>query len=126
MRPPVIRFEIIWDVNVVLKYLKSFYPHKDIPLSHLTYKFVMLLALASKQRVQTLHVFECSDIKIFVHVVFIPIRKLVKNTNWKKPKLALYLNHYTDKSLFVVETLLVYIDITKELRRSCNQLYKTP
>ena len=54
MKPPMPRYNYIWDVNIVLDYLRLMSPCSDIPLSHLTYKLLMLVALASSQRVQTI------------------------------------------------------------------------
>ena len=106
LQPPVVRYDFLWNVNVVLEYL-NFYPHKDILLSYLAYKLVVVIAIASKKCVQHLHIFDCSNIKIFDHVVIIPIRKLVKNADRKTPHLRCsYLKPFTDNSVCVVETLL--------------------
>ena len=86
LRPPVV-LSFLWNVNVVLEYLKSFYPRKDLDLSYLAYKLAVVLGFASKQCVQHLHIFDCSNIKIFDHIVINPIRKLAKNTNRKTPHL---------------------------------------
>ena len=55
LKPPMPRYSVIWDVNIVLDYLKNFPLHEEMPLSNLTYKLVMLLALTTRQRAQTLH-----------------------------------------------------------------------
>ena len=45
-----------WNVNFVLRYLKSLYPHGNLSLKHLTCKLiVLLLALKTEQRIQTLY-----------------------------------------------------------------------
>ena len=41
IKPSLPLYEIIWDVQIVLDYLRNFTPLGDIPLSHLTYKLVM-------------------------------------------------------------------------------------
>ena len=54
LRPPIPRYEEIWDVRIVLNYLRQLSPAKDLPLKSLTLKVCMLVALVSGQRVQTL------------------------------------------------------------------------
>ena len=54
MRPSLLRYHHTWYVNSVLNYLST----QDlftVPLRNLTMKVVMLLALLSGQRGQTLH-----------------------------------------------------------------------
>ena len=46
-----------------------YYPNEDLPLDVLTYKCVMLLALASMQRVLTLHSIEINNI-LFCYGVY--------------------------------------------------------
>ena len=55
LRPPVPRYEEIWDVKPVLNYLRRLSPANSLSLKELTQKLVMLLALVSAQRSQTLH-----------------------------------------------------------------------
>ena len=53
------RYETIWDVSQVLTHLRSYPPVEDISLKKLTFKVVMLLALLTGQRTQTIH---CLDV----------------------------------------------------------------
>ena len=54
LRPPKARYSHTWDVAVVLHYLQTLGPNKDLSLKNLTMKLVMLTALISGQRCQTL------------------------------------------------------------------------
>ena len=54
IRPPKSRYSSIWDVNVVLSYLRTLSPVKNISLKHLTLKIVMLMALTNAARVNTI------------------------------------------------------------------------
>ena len=62
IRPSLPRYVVIWDFQIVLDYLRIFSPLGDIPLSHLAYKLAMLVALASRQRVQTLKAIDITNI----------------------------------------------------------------
>ena len=70
LRPPMPKYQFIWDANLMLNYLENFHPNEDLCLSYLTYKLAMLLALASAQRVQTLHAIKVHN--ILFGVVFLP------------------------------------------------------
>ena len=53
-RPALPRYKEIWDVSVVLKYLKTLYPPEQLSLKDLTLKMTMLIALLSGQRCRTI------------------------------------------------------------------------
>ena len=53
-KTPTPKYKFIWDVAVVLEYLESKGPNESMSLREITLKLVMLLALTSGQRVQTL------------------------------------------------------------------------
>ena len=55
LRPPKPRYTYIWDVNLVLTYLRKLSPVKYLKLKELTLKLSMLMALTQAARVQTLH-----------------------------------------------------------------------
>ena len=72
VRPSVPRYNYTWDVNMVLDYLKLYYPDEVLPLSRLTLNLTRLLALFTVQRAQTLHVLEYTAFSIYVDMVIIP------------------------------------------------------
>lgn len=62
-RPPVPRYEATWDVQVVLSHLASFAPVNQLDLKSLTHKLVMLVALVSAQRMQSIHLLDLQLMK---------------------------------------------------------------
>jgi len=123
LRPPSARYAYIWDVSVVIEFLKNYPVEHDLPLSIITYKLVMLMALATKQRAQTLHAILIDQIQWYNKLVIIPIRQNLKQSSQRKRKFALYLKPYTDKCICVVETLRLYLQKTHELRKDYKQLF---
>ena len=117
------RYSVIWDVSIVLNYLKFLYPLEDIQYSVLSYKCVMLLALASMQRVQTLHAIEVSDINFCDGYVLIPIKKIIKQSSARKNKFMIRLKYHCDPSICPVLTLKSYIEKSKKLRGQEKQLF---
>ena len=63
-RPALPKSLSTWDVDIVLQYLELHYPHDELTLKKLSYKLVMLLALLSGQRCQTLHCLSVSSVKM--------------------------------------------------------------
>ena len=53
--PPVPRYEYTWDVHIVFDYFRKLAPADSLNLKNLTLKLVMLIALVSAQRSQTIH-----------------------------------------------------------------------
>ena len=62
-RPPIPRYEATWDVQVVLSHLASFAPVNQLDLKSLTHKLVMLVALVSAQRMQSIHLLDLQLMK---------------------------------------------------------------
>ena len=60
LRPPTPRYSSTWDVSKVTDYLKTLAPLRELSLKSLTLKTVMLCALASAQRQQTLSALDLS------------------------------------------------------------------
>lgn len=124
LKPPVPRYKFIWDVSIVLNFLSSYFPNEDIPLSVLTFKCVMLLALASMQRVQTLKAIEVPNIVFMDDLVMIPIYKLLKQSNLKNYKFVIKLKYYTENVKICPSlTLKHYIERTNLLRGESKQLF---
>ena len=96
LRPPFSRINFSWDISVVLDFLSFYYSLDGMPLDILTYKCVMLLALSSMQRVQTLHVIDISYAPYLHNSVFISIEKLLKQSSSKIYRFSIDLTCYKD------------------------------
>lgn len=121
MNPPLPRYSHIWDVNLVLVYLKSLFPLEDLSLKDLTLKLTMLLALVTGQRIQTLSLLDLKYCTRGRDVVF-SFTELLKHSRVGKPTPTVRITPYADKALCVVETLNLYIERTKSLRSSSRLL----
>ena len=78
-RPSVPRYSRIWDVSIVLKYLEKKSPAKSLTLQELTMKLVMLCALVTAQRCQTLKLFRIDDAEYNRTNVIFNVRELLKH-----------------------------------------------
>ena len=106
-----------WDPDIVLKEIKTWYPHSDISLKLLSYKLCVLLALLSGQRVQTLSNISIDDID-FVHgKCNIVIKALLKTSKKGVQQKPLEFLQFSCKELCIYDVLLNYLERTKTLRK---------
>ena len=64
LKPALPRYNVIWNANIVLNYLKTISPVASVSLKLLTHKLVMLMLLLSGQRGQTIHLTHIKNIDI--------------------------------------------------------------
>ena len=122
-RPPSPRYDFIWDVNIVLDYLKNFVS-QDIPLSYLTFKLVMLLALVTARRAQTLHLLNIEHFIFIDEGILIPIPYMLKQSSPRKYNFSLRLSSNPENSdICVVLCLKEYLKRTENLRKDEKQLF---
>lgn len=79
-RPSPPRYKDIWDVSVVLDYLKTLPPLEELNLKDITHKTVVLVTLLSGQRCQTVHALTISGMRITNDTVHFEIAKLLKTS----------------------------------------------
>ena len=108
-RPSLPRYHSVWDVGIVLKYLKTLHPLEDLHLRDLTLKITMLIALLSGQRCQTIHALDMSEMQVVCHpnqqYVF-QINKLLKTSRPGKHFSHLTLQAYpADEQLCIFKTI---------------------
>lgn len=63
MRPALPRYNVTWNVHIVLNYLQTEEPLSELALT--THKLLMLLNLLSRKRRQTLHLLDMRNIFIY-------------------------------------------------------------
>ena len=79
-RPSLPKYKEVWDVNTVLEHLKTFHPAESVSLKLLTLKLVMLMAILSGQRCQTIHALTTRDMKVSDSKVVFTVNELLKTT----------------------------------------------
>lgn len=121
MRPSLPRYKHVWDVNIVLLYLKNLGATVDLSLKHLTMKLTMLLGLLAGQRCQTLNMLNYTDIFVNSECVTFDIKELLKQSASGKKQTCLKFYVYNDDvNLCVVRTLVEYLKRTLSLRQGSN------
>ena len=80
MRPSLPRYQEIWDVSIVLRYLKFLSPLNKLSLKELSLKLTMLIALMSGQRCQTIHALNISQMTLLDDLCIFFIKELLKTS----------------------------------------------
>lgn len=124
LRPSLPRYNVTWDVNIVLKFLKNLTPISSLSLLKLSQKLLMLLL--SGQRGQTLHLIDIRNIHLQDSCVKIVIGDLLKTSDNKKHLGEINLSRYDeDTDLCVVNALTHYLQRTEHLRALETKLFIT-
>lgn len=111
-----------WDINIVLNYLRTLDVQDSLRL--LTLKTVMLVALSTAHRSQTLAAIEINNIHFSTNGAEILITKLIKTSHPHRPQPLLKLPYLTqDKDICVASFLIAYLEKTKPLRGSVSSLF---
>ena len=100
LRPPVPRYKEVWDVSIVLRFLKTLSPVASLSLRSLTLKLVMLLSLVTAQRGQTFHLLDINLMSIYDSSIVFTFNKPLKQSNPRTQVKPLVLKAY-DESLWV-------------------------
>ena len=118
------RYHSTWDVSLVLTYLQKLYPVEELSLKEHCQKLVMLIALLSGQRTQTLTLINIENIcwTEFGCLIYIvsPLKHTRPGVHQEPIKLLPY---PTDLRLCVINTLCTYLEKTKSRRGSESKLF---
>ena len=117
IRPVLPKYSEIWDVNVVLNYLKTYNQVDKITIKELTVKLTMLLCLTTGHRGQTIHKMNVHEIQELPDRYIITIREKLKTTTPGKHLEPIDLFEFPeDESICVVKTLKEYLQRTLQHR----------
>ena len=116
-RPSLPKYQETWDVDSVVDYLSGWAEACKIDLKHLTLRLVMLLALLSGQRGQTLHTLKVEDVKMGDNKCTIVYSSILKQSKPGKHIRPLDLMGFENKKLCIVTHLKEYLKRTKSMRK---------
>ncbi len=116
-RPVLSRKGITWEINDMLNYLRSLTPIHDLTLETLTKKTLMLMAILSGQRGQTLHALSIDSVNLFDDKVIFYINTPLKTTRPGHHNGILRFNSFPqDPDICVVVHIHEYVSRTESLR----------
>jgi len=113
-----------WDVNIVLNEIKTWTPVNNLTLKQLTLKAVMLIALLSGQRCQTMATLNIETMSLNDKRCTFFVHSLLKQTRRRVHQKPIELLAFKDEpDLCIVTTLKEYLNRTKPLRGNDTQLF---
>lgn len=122
--PPTPRYQTTWNVQTVLTYLSLQSPLAVLDLESLTLKLLMLIALVSAQRGQSLHMLDISYMKVTEATYEFTLPEHVKQSRPGYQTPSVFLKAYpVDRTLCVFEHLTEYLKRTKLLRGNETKLF---
>ena len=118
-RPSLPRYNVTWDVSVVLTYLKTQSPVSKISLIALSRKLAMLILLLSGHRCQSLQLLDLRNIRCSKHCLKVTFGDIIQHTRPGVHTAELKLPAYApDRRLCVVTVFHEYLVRTKPLRNA--------
>lgn len=125
-RPPRPKYQLTWDVAVVLTELRHWHPPASLSLQKLSWKVVTLVALVTAHRSQTLAKIVVANITRSNQGLEIRIPEIIKTSRVGADQPLLALPVFPgDPALCVASLVSHYIDRTNQLRKDSSRLLPT-
>ncbi|XP_013402746.2 uncharacterized protein LOC106168283 [Lingula anatina] len=123
-KPSSPRYQCIWDVKTVLDYISTMHKVTQLSLKDLSLKLIILMALTSAQRGQTLHLLNMSNLHIGKASYTFTISKHVKQSRpGVSPSVVRFSAYPVNRKLCVVTCLTEYLSRTQILRGEEDSLF---
>lgn len=123
LRPTKPRYHKIWNTEPVLKKVAEIHPVESLSLEEITQKLVILLAIGTAHRVQSLSLIELDGIIESPSGLDVRIEKPIKTTKAGTIQPNFFIPFFHQKpELCLASTIKSYIDKTKDLRGNVKNL----
>lgn len=125
LRPSRPRYTTVWDMSIVLDYLRSCSPARELSLLMLGAKLLMLCAIVTGHRCQTLHALTIDKdiLTISMNQAIFRVDSLLKHNSPSNPQTIIRLHSYNeDRRICVLTYLKAYLKRVKSLRAD-NKLF---
>ncbi|XP_044179688.1 uncharacterized protein LOC122961167 [Acropora millepora] len=117
-RPSLPRYACTWDVSTVLKFLSSLPNLEEITLKDLSHKVVMLMALLTGQRAQTLHALDTSSMEMTENKITFYITEVLKHTKLGRHQQPIeFVAFEQDPTLCIVSHIKGYLRRTSSAQK---------
>ena len=115
-RPPVPRYQEVWDVALVLKYIEDGPPNSKLTLKELSKQLVTLLALCNASRASDIQALDIQFMRVLESKFVFTIPGLTKTRRSGPPKQVSFLAFNENHALCPVRALKTYKERTVHLR----------
>ena len=117
-RPALPRYIVIYDADIVLRFLQYLPSWENISLKWLTFKTSTLLAIITGHRCQSLHMLNLDFMHIDPNRIIFYFPHLLKNTTPTFHAQPIKLIPYHDEQICPIRTIVEYIKATATTRKS--------
>lgn len=119
IKPNRPKYASTWDPQIVFNYISNWYPNLELSTEKITKKLVILLALSTAHRVQTLSLLKLENVSITRSGVRIAITDIIKTSAPGRDQPTLYLPFfYENLKICPASVLKDYIFVTKNMRNT--------
>lgn len=127
IRTPKSKYTHTWDPQIVLDTMSTWYPNNSLNLEKLSKKLVILLALCTAHRVQTLSLIKINNIIINNNDIQINIQDIIKTSRAGKDQPTIIIPYFRQNpNICPAKTLEDYCAMTNDLKpNNVNQLIIT-
>lgn len=126
MKPVIPKTGVVWDPKILLNFLHTLAPVKNLNLRDLTIKLAILLWLLTGQRGQSILLIDIRNLTLRQNSIKIRFGDKLKTTRPGFHQAELCLKAYVpNRRLCIVTVLTEYLKRTKVIRRGCTQLLIT-
>ena len=116
IRPVSHRYNVTWDVGIVLKFLAKWHPKEALSLKQLTLKTVALVALTSSDRAQSIHALRVDYAQFTNEGLVFVIPSRLKHTRRNSPPSKIVCVKWDAPELNVEDYVLFYMQKTFKYR----------
>lgn len=117
LKPNKPKYSFTWDPQLVLNLVADWYPNTDLSLELITKKLVILLAICTAHRVQTLSLIKLENISFLDNGIKIVITDIIKTSAIGREQPVLNLPYFVEKPQICPATALKdYIFLTENIR----------
>lgn len=124
LRPTLPKYNLTWNVDLVLNFLANWHPNEELDLEKLTKKLITLLALVTAHRVLTFSLIKVDNICLAQSGFIIKIPDLIKTSLIGSEQPILSLPYYSEKTVICpANTLTVYLSKSQQIRKDTEFLF---
>ena len=120
-RPSFPRYHVTWDVKKVLNFLASWHPPASLSFKQLTLKTLVLVAITSSDRAQTLEAIDIEHSEINHEGIFFPIYTLLKTSRRNRPVRVVKCVKFDIPALDVSDYVTYYLQRSLKFRLKAVQ-----
>ena len=115
-RPVFPRYLVTWDIKKVLRFLITWHPISSLSYKQLTLKTLMLVAITSSDRAQTLEAIDIEYSEINDEGIYFPIYSLLKGSKRNRPVRVVKCVRFDEPALDVSHYVMVYLQRSLKYR----------